>query len=493
MNVVNNSNAASSGTAGLSDSQKRAYSGASSSSNGSSFSDVLRNLDDIRIRIGNPADDLGIAQPVQPSPQATPADKPPSEQEAAHTPEGPSETQRQEARAAKAAQVSQQPAPAQTDTPEPDETQAAADADCNATPTAQTANTAQADADADAAAKAGAPESEEQGRAAHIEPVTEPSVRKARSIRLPETGNAASVHTTALHNPTPQDPALAQTARQTRVLARDAKAADTPAADAKPDTGSALTNVPRKGGPATARNDARVADQRADVRADAQAAPARDAAQSTPATAAIASFASELRSALGDAAPRGAAADAAPTVLGALAAAGGTSASVQANSSPDASAAAALVTLSQPLDDAGFAAELGAKLSVLTQDGVQHAELHLNPAEMGPVAVQISVDGQQAQVSFHAAHAATRSALEQSLPDLAAALSAAGFTLSGGGVFQQSQGGQTRQDGGQAGTPNAKNERMASLAGADASAANAGISNTARRGGTAQALVDLYA
>ena len=56
---------------------------------------------------------------------------------------------------------------------------------------------------------------------------------------------------------------------------------------------------------------------------------------------------------------------------------------------------------------------------------------------MGPVSVQIVVDGGQAQVSFHAAQAETRLALEQSLPDLAAALQGQGLTLSGGGVFQQ--------------------------------------------------------
>ncbi|MGM9483842.1 flagellar hook-length control protein FliK [Roseateles sp. NT4] len=84
-----------------------------------------------------------------------------------------------------------------------------------------------------------------------------------------------------------------------------------------------------------------------------------------------------------------------------------------------------------------FAPELGARVSLLAVDGVQQAELQLNPSDMGPVAVQIVVDGNQAQVSFHAAQAETRQALEQSLPDLAAALQNQGLTLSGGGVFQQ--------------------------------------------------------
>jgi len=47
------------------------------------------------------------------------------------------------------------------------------------------------------------------------------------------------------------------------------------------------------------------------------------------------------------------------------------------------------------------------------------------------------VDGQQAQISFHAENAETRAVLERGLPDLAAALRDNGLTLSGGGVFQQ--------------------------------------------------------
>ncbi|MFG6429274.1 flagellar hook-length control protein FliK [Roseateles sp. LYH14W] len=93
--------------------------------------------------------------------------------------------------------------------------------------------------------------------------------------------------------------------------------------------------------------------------------------------------------------------------------------------------------LHEPLHSAAFAPELGTRVSLLAVDGVQHAELQLNPADMGPVSVQIVVDGNQAQVSFHALQAETRQALEQSLPDLAAALQGQGLTLSGGGVFQQ--------------------------------------------------------
>ncbi|MDR7334969.1 flagellar hook-length control protein FliK [Roseateles asaccharophilus] len=91
-----------------------------------------------------------------------------------------------------------------------------------------------------------------------------------------------------------------------------------------------------------------------------------------------------------------------------------------------------------PLNSPAFAPEMGTRVSLMAVDGVQRAELQLNPAEMGPVTVEIVVDGSQAQVSFQAAQAETRQVLEQCLPDLAAALQGQGLTLSGGGVFQQS-------------------------------------------------------
>ena len=100
-----------------------------------------------------------------------------------------------------------------------------------------------------------------------------------------------------------------------------------------------------------------------------------------------------------------------------------------------------------------FPQELGVQLSVLARDGIQQAELHLNPTEMGPVSVQIVMDGTQARIDFGADVAATRHALEAGLPELASALRDAGFTLAGGGVSQHaggrhgSDGDGTRRDG----------------------------------------------
>jgi flagellar hook-length control protein FliK len=83
---------------------------------------------------------------------------------------------------------------------------------------------------------------------------------------------------------------------------------------------------------------------------------------------------------------------------------------------------------------------LGSQISLLAKEGVQAAELHLNPSEMGPVSVQITLDGTQARVDFGADSALTREVIESSLPELASALRDAGLTLSGGGVSQHTKG-----------------------------------------------------
>ena len=84
-----------------------------------------------------------------------------------------------------------------------------------------------------------------------------------------------------------------------------------------------------------------------------------------------------------------------------------------------------------------FAPALGARISVLVRDGIEHARLNLNPAELGPIEVRIELDGQRAQVDFSAAHATTRQALQDAVPALASALRESGLTLTGGGVFEQ--------------------------------------------------------
>ncbi|MBL0727665.1 flagellar hook-length control protein FliK [Piscinibacter sp. HJYY11] len=110
-------------------------------------------------------------------------------------------------------------------------------------------------------------------------------------------------------------------------------------------------------------------------------------------------------------------------------------------------AAPASVQVPTPATSPEFPKELGVQVSVLAKDGIQQAELHLNPAEMGPISVQIAIDGTQAQVNFGADSATTRQIIESGLPELAASLREAGFTLSGGGVHSQARGREQGGDG----------------------------------------------
>ena len=88
------------------------------------------------------------------------------------------------------------------------------------------------------------------------------------------------------------------------------------------------------------------------------------------------------------------------------------------------------------IHQAEFVPAFSARIATMVRDGVEQARLHLNPVEMGPVALKLSLDGQQVRVDMTAELAATRQVLEQSMPALAGALRDAGFTLAGGGVFQ---------------------------------------------------------
>lgn len=140
------------------------------------------------------------------------------------------------------------------------------------------------------------------------------------------------------------------------------------------------------------------------------------------------------------------------------------------------------------LNSPEFAPLLGARIAALVRDGIEQARISLNPQEMGPVSVQLALDGSKVSVELAAEVEATRIALEQALPSLAGALHEAGFTLAGGGVFQQSRegsGGATPQEGG------AWADRGAAAARGDAQAA-AGPNRTAGERAT-RGLVDLYA
>lgn len=98
-------------------------------------------------------------------------------------------------------------------------------------------------------------------------------------------------------------------------------------------------------------------------------------------------------------------------------------------------------TLDAPFGSTDFAQALAEKVAMwvgnASTDGPMTAELHLNPAEMGPINVKISLDGQSAQVDFAAAALETRKAIEASMPLLSSALNDIGLNLAGSDVSSQ--------------------------------------------------------
>ena len=140
-------------------------------------------------------------------------------------------------------------------------------------------------------------------------------------------------------------------------------------------------------------------------------------------------------------------AEARPADASALGALVGAGAAPAASVTGGTAAHPAEARLSTPPGQAGFAEQLSAQLSSFVREGVQHARLQLHPLELGPVTVQIQLDGGNAHMSFAAEHAHTRQALEQALPTLAGSLREAGLTLSGGGVFEQPRQPQPEGDG----------------------------------------------
>ena len=101
--------------------------------------------------------------------------------------------------------------------------------------------------------------------------------------------------------------------------------------------------------------------------------------------------------------------------------------------------------VSAPVGSPAFNDELSGKVTWLANQGIQSASVQLSPEHLGPVSVHISVQDGTASVSFNAAHADTRAALEQALPRLREMFATNGLTLSDANVSHQSPRGQAQK------------------------------------------------
>ena len=87
-----------------------------------------------------------------------------------------------------------------------------------------------------------------------------------------------------------------------------------------------------------------------------------------------------------------------------------------------------------------FGPELGERVLWLIRDGLHEARLQLNPRELGPVEVRLSVGDGAAQVNFSTQHAGTAAAVQQSLPQLRDLLAQQGLQLGQATVSHQPAG-----------------------------------------------------
>lgn len=110
-------------------------------------------------------------------------------------------------------------------------------------------------------------------------------------------------------------------------------------------------------------------------------------------------------------------------------------------------AAVELNQLAPRVGTTGWDKAVGQKVVWMVGEGLQSAELTLNPPDLGPLHVVLKVTNDQASATFTAAQPEVREALESALPRLRQMMGDAGIQLSGFSVGTQNPGQQSAQQG----------------------------------------------
>jgi flagellar hook-length control protein FliK len=94
-------------------------------------------------------------------------------------------------------------------------------------------------------------------------------------------------------------------------------------------------------------------------------------------------------------------------------------------------------SLNQPLDSTTWGQEFSKTMLSFSRQGVQHAELRLDPPELGPLRISLKLSDNVAHAYIVSAHANVRQAVEQALPQLQQALAQNGLSLGQADVSDQ--------------------------------------------------------
>ncbi|MDQ8035682.1 MAG: flagellar hook-length control protein FliK, partial [Bordetella sp.] len=149
------------------------------------------------------------------------------------------------------------------------------------------------------------------------------------------------------------------------------------------------------------------------------------------------------------------------------------------------------MSVNTPVGATQWGQDLGRQMMTLSQAaqrGPQTADLRLDPPDLGPLRVTISLSDGIASASFVSAHAAVRNAVESALPQLQQALAQAGISL--GQTSVSDQGSQQAFDTQGQGQRQRQGGQQDGAAGSDAGAATVEVALPTRN---SNALVDTFA
>lgn len=126
---------------------------------------------------------------------------------------------------------------------------------------------------------------------------------------------------------------------------------------------------------------------------------------------------------------------------------------VQGATTLSAPAGQAVLAANQNINSPQWSDDVGQNLVWMAKNGVETARLSINPPQLGPIEITLSLNKEHATAHFVSAHSEVREVLEQALPRLRQILEGAGVQLGQADVSGQSQqqfaqnSGRARDDG----------------------------------------------
>lgn len=158
-----------------------------------------------------------------------------------------------------------------------------------------------------------------------------------------------------------------------------------------------------------------------------------------------------------------------------LAALGSLTAATSAIPPSATTAATHSLAMNAPVGSSGFAKELGQQVTWLSGQEVKQAQIRLNPQDLGPLDVKVSVEHGRVDVSFMTQHPATTAAVQQGLDQLHQMLGGQGLSLGHTTVGQHAQQQFGAQQGQQAQVSSSAGDDLADTSIADATRIAVGL------------------